>query len=162
MPGFNNNLECGNRVAEITTKNFVPYKRLLIREDGQFPGDEQVPEDEQIPGEVDEWARGKLEDLDIDIKVYDSKLYILATYGLKESGGYDVRIHNIEHQGNDFLVEVEYVEPSAGQYTFPALTRPYDLVYVDLDHFDLPSGLQFKYKDRGTELKQQLPARLEP
>ncbi len=137
------------RAVEIASKNFVPYTRLFLS--GL----------EEFPGIVEAWVDSKRNEPGIDVRVFQDKLYILATFGLKESGGYDVRIRNIEREQDDFLVEILYIEPSPGQYTFPAFTRPFDLVSIALDEYSLPSHLLFTYQGYENELYPPLPTRLE-
>ncbi len=138
------------RAVEITSKNFVAYTRLFLS--GV----------EEVPGIVEAWVDSRRNEPGVDVRVFQDKLYILATFGLKESGGYDVRMRNIERGQDGFLVDVLYVEPSPGQYTFPAFTRPFDLVSINLDEYGLPPQLLFTYEADENEFYPPLPTRLEP
>ena len=140
-----------DRVASITSRQFVPYKRF-------FPGFM-----DSVPHQIEAWAEQRRDELGVDVNVFDNQLFILATFGLKESGGYDVQVLNIERQEkSSFQVEIEYVQPEAGQYTFPAFTRPYDLVLIDLEQHDLPASIQFNYRGNIVDLYRQLPDQLLP
>ncbi len=138
------------RAVEIASKHFIPYTRLSLS--GM----------EEVPGIVEAWVDSSRNEPGVDVRVFQDKLYILATFGLKESGGYDVRIRNIEREQGGFLVDVLYIEPSPGQYTFPAFTRPFDLVSIALDEYSLPSHLLFAYQGYKSEFYPPLPTRLEP
>ncbi len=136
--------------VEIASKNFVPYTRLSLSSL------------DEVTGIVEAWVESRRSEPGVDVRVFEDKLYILATFGLKESGGYDVRIRNIEREQDGFLVEILYIEPAPGQYTFPAFTRPFDLVSIALDEYSLPSHLLLTYQGYESELYPPLPTRLEP
>ena len=146
------------RVIEVTTNNFVPYTRI------------QEKAISQLPDELENWTERRTQTPGVDVNVHESCLYILVTYGEKDSGGYGVQVTNLEVQEGNLFVEVDFVKPESGQFTFTAITRPFDLICVDLEHMDLPQTIHFDYQDQDQDQDQDdddddiytlLPSRLQ-
>ncbi len=130
--GLEVNWNAEKLAAEIKTGSFVPYTRV---QPGYL---------DELPENVATWMQRKQDTSGVDARVHDGILYILATFGLKESGGYAVRILSIEREQDHLLVSVEYTVPSPGQYTFPAFTRPFDLGYIDFRGSEMPLSVRFQ------------------
>lgn len=128
---------CGEeKKAALESKNYVPFQRL-------------TPLDlVYLSPEIQDWVREHLEERNVALKVKSGHIYLLATFGLKETGGYEVRIKKMERTGDALRVEIEFIEPRPEQYTFLAFTRPYDLARVEASRASWPPYLIFYY--RGT------------
>ena len=92
-------------------------------------------------------------------------LYLLSTFGEKVTSGYDVRISSITRHEDNLIVEVKYND-SSSLPTIQVITRPYDLVYIDLDTLDKsagrPASLIFKIRGlKDIEDIETLPVRAE-
>ncbi len=133
-------------VVEVESPDFIPLERF---------SDE---EKECLPAWIEQWVESSRDYLDIQFQIKEYKLYLLSTFGEKTTGGYAVRISRITRQDEVFLVEVDYKE-SSSLPTIQVITRPYDLVYVDLDTVGKPSVLIFKV--RGLKNGSTLPVRVE-
>jgi len=110
------------KTLEIENPSFIPFER-------------PVKGDGELPAEVQKWLENSLNELNIQVKRAEEKIYILATYGLKNSGGYEVKIKKVERLKDnvkDYLsVIVEFSEPPEDYFTIPVIDRPFDLVSIE-------------------------------
>lgn len=60
----------------------------------------------------------------------DGKTFILVTRGIKNTGGYDVKVNSVMDHGSEAVVSVEYVDPAPGDIVTQAITYPYELVSI--------------------------------
>jgi len=111
------------RTAEVESGLFVPFKRFTVKDW------------EKLDPCIRDWVESSWDNLGIQARKKEGKLYILTTFGLKLSGGYDIEIRKIERVGglDDCIKAVIcFSEPLYEQYTIPVFSRPFDLVSVDL------------------------------
>lgn len=106
------------KAVEITGVNVVPFKRL-----SQDP--------EKLPPLLREWLENSWEELSIQVKESEDKIYVLATFGLKSTSGYRVEIKKLERTGDGIRMIIEFSEPEGDIFTLPIIERPYDLISID-------------------------------
>ncbi|MDO9535884.1 MAG: stalk domain-containing protein [Bacillota bacterium] len=117
------------RIVEVESSIFIPFERVHAwGTEINYPW-------------IREWVENSWDELGIQIRKTEGKLYILTTYGLKHSGGYEVEVRKIERRPESLKIVVDFMEPMRNQYTIPVFSRPYDLVYVDLLETDTSSYL---------------------
>ena len=135
------------RVAALESLKIIRYERFNDKDK------------DSRPAWVSKWVESAWTYPDIQYRILDNRLYILATYGEKATGGYDVHISKVmfRERDNAIIVPVEYKDVSFLP-TIQVFTMPYDLVYIDLDPDITPSELIFRIsglKDAAT-LPQQI------
>lgn len=117
------------QVVEVKTPAFVPTVKVTEREL------------EEKPYGLRRWVDMSREETNVQGAVRDEKLYILATFGRKNTGGYEVEIKRIKTVEDSFKITVSFKEPSIDQPTIQVISRPFDLVYVDLSEYDAPEHI---------------------
>lgn len=151
--GLNVHWNREQRVVELDSPNFIFLER--------FPGKGK----DCLPEWIQQWVESAGDHLDLQYRVKDNKLYLLSTFGEKVTSGYDVRISSITRHEDNLIVEVKYND-SSSLPTIQVITRPYDLVYIDLDTLDKsagrPASLIFKIRGlKDIEDIETLPVRAE-
>jgi hypothetical protein len=121
---------------------------------------ERFTNKEPLPAWLENWVENARDQLDIQFRIRDKKLYLLGTFGEKTTGGYSVRISAIIRQEDALVAEIHYKDPPSLS-TIQVITRPYDLVYVDLDAVGVPYPSTLIYKIRGLKDGKALPIRTE-
>lgn len=106
------------KTVEIESSSFIPFER-------------PAQDLEKMPPWAQEWLENSRDELNIQAKKIEGKVYILTTYGLKTTSGYTVEIKKIERLSDTVRVVVEFMEPSNEFYTIPVIDRPFDLVSID-------------------------------
>ncbi|NLX92164.1 MAG: hypothetical protein GXZ07_11405 [Firmicutes bacterium] len=107
-----------------------------------------------------EWVESSIDHLNIQFRIKDNKLYLLSTFGEKTSGGYDVRISRITRREGSLIAEIDYKD-STSLPTIQVITKPFDLVYVELDTLSSPRPSNLIFKVRGLKDIKTLPVRAE-
>jgi hypothetical protein len=107
------------KTAEVESSKFIPFERI------------KDLDTEIVYPWIRDWVKASWDEFGIQIKKSEGKLYILTTFGLKPSGGYQVEVRKIERSTESVIIVVNFIEPLSHQYTIPVFSRPYDLVYVD-------------------------------
>lgn len=79
-----------------------------------------------------EWLKEAVEQPGISARVKENVLYLLGTYGMKPSSGYQVSVESMISRENVFLAEVDFKEPSFEQHTLQVISRPHDMVFTAL------------------------------
>lgn len=86
---------------------------------------------ETLPQEIEAWIeRSKDHDM-AQSRALNGVTWILATWGKKNTGGYDVHIDRIERRENRLRVHVSLSGPDKGELVTEAVTWPYALAAVD-------------------------------
>jgi len=117
-------------------------------DDGHMIWDEPKSPDTRDPEKVvDEWIeRSKRMQLGQAREIED-KLYLLATYGERPTGGYSVEIIDVTEDHDEvedkLVVTVKFKEPEEGEPVTTAITYPYDLKKID------PVGKPVKFLAEG-------------
>ncbi len=107
-----------------------------------------VTEREDGPdAEIEEWVEYSRDLMLVQAREHEGELYILATYGIKPTGGYSVEIVDISDENNQdtLVVTVEFKEPAEEDIVTQALTRPYDLEIID------PVDIPIEFQAQGDE-----------
>ncbi|MFO8192124.1 MAG: Gmad2 immunoglobulin-like domain-containing protein [Bacillota bacterium] len=112
--------------------------------DGDNEDEPQQPASE-LPEEVETWVEYSKDMFLGQSRRVDGTLYLLATYGEKPGGGYDVEITGVEETDNRLMVTVHFSEPEEGEQVIQTLTYPYDLIAID------DPGLPVEFVAVGTE-----------
>ncbi|MBS4026926.1 MAG: protease complex subunit PrcB family protein [Clostridia bacterium] len=99
-----------------------------------------------LPNKVQEWVENSQAIFLGQTYEYDGKLYILATYGTKPSGGFAVKITGVRELNDVIEVDVEFTKPEPGQMVTEAITYPYDLVDIK------PTTKEIKFVAAGAEI----------
>lgn len=115
-----------------------------------------------VPKWLENWVESTRDHLDIQYRIRDNRLYLLSTFGEKNTSGYNVRVSRITRQEDAFIAEIIFKD-SPSLSTLQVITRPYDLVYVDLDSAGSPrpSALIFKIRGLKDGKAKTLPMRIE-
>ncbi|RJX23836.1 MAG: protease complex subunit PrcB family protein [Dethiobacter sp.] len=133
------------RIAEVDSSILIPFER---------PGKDT----EKWQPWIREWVESSWDELNIQVKTEKGKMYILTTFGLRPTGGYEVEIKRIERTREAVKLVIDFTEPSREQYTIPVFNRPYDLVC--LDPVEMGACTYFICLHRGLK-EGTLPVRLE-
>ncbi len=146
--GLNVHWNREQRVAEVKSPDFIYLER--------FPSKRK----DCLPEWIQQWIESARDHLDIQYRVKDNRLYLLSTFGEKATGGYDVRISSITRQEDNLIVEIKYND-SSSLPTIQVITKPYDLVYINLDTLDKSAGrpASLIFKIRGLKDIETLPVR---
>jgi hypothetical protein len=118
-------------VAELESKNYVPFRQIQGRELAALPSVVRKWKELNLPQQVNKAME------------LDDSFYILSSLGWKPSGGYVVKIRRILREDSAWRVHVELREPLPGQPTIQVISNPYDLVSVDLTAAGRPSSVVF-------------------
>ena len=121
---------------------------------------ERYSDKKSCPEWVKDWVESAKDHLDIQFRIKDNKLYLLSTFGEKTTGGYDVRISRITLKEDALIAEIDYKD-SISLPTIQVITKPYDLVYVELDTMGSPRPSNLIFKVRGLKDTKTLPVRAE-
>lgn len=121
---------------------------------------ERYSDKKSWPEWVKDWVESAKDHLDIQFRIKDNKLYLLSTFGEKATGGYDVRISRITLKEDALIAEIDYKD-SISLPTIQVITKPYDLVYVELDTMGSPRPSNLIFKVRGLKDTKTLPVRAE-
>jgi hypothetical protein len=108
--------------------------------------DGNKPNDLRLPDKIQEWVENSLSIFLGQTYQYDGKLYILATYGAKPTGGFAVEITEVRELKEVVEVAVKFTKPEPGQMVTQAFTYPYDLVDIK------PTGKEIKFLAAGAEI----------
>lgn len=84
-----------------------------------------------IPAAIEAWVESSLTTFIGQTYIYEDRLYILVTYGLKPTGGYSVEITDVEINDDRVIVRVNFKVPGEDEMVTEALTYPYDLAVID-------------------------------
>lgn len=99
------------------------------------------PEDE-----INEWIKHSQGLFLGQSREWEGTQYILVTYGMKESGGYEVEITDVEQTGDKILVTVHFKKPAPGQAVSEGITYPYELKEIPA------TGLSVEFLAAGEEI----------
>lgn len=83
------------------------------------------------PGEIEEWIENSRDIKLSQAREYEGTLYLLATYGKKETKGYDVEITEVIEEDEELQVKVNYMEPTEEEEIPTDPYYPYDLKTVE-------------------------------
>lgn len=96
--------------------------------DTRFP----VPEAPDAPvGAIEEWVEYSRDLFLAQVRLLDGKSHLLVTYGVKPTGGYNVKIREVVEQTEKIIVQVEFKKPAEDEMVSQSITRPYDLIEID-------------------------------
>ncbi|MGI5875908.1 MAG: stalk domain-containing protein [Dethiobacteria bacterium] len=109
-------------VVEVESSDFVPFQRI------------SAEELHALPGSIGSWVDNARNKFSLQAKREKEKLFILGAYGKKPSGGYEVEIKQITKGPEMLKVRVEFREPLPGQPAIQVISRPFELVYIDLNN----------------------------
>lgn len=135
-------------------------QNIVEMESPNFVFVERYSDKKSCPEWVEDWVESSNDRLDIQFRIKDNKLYLLSTFGEKTTGGYDVRISRITRQEDALIAEIDYKD-STSLPTIQVITKPYDLVYVELDSVGSPRPSNLIFKVRGLKDIKTLPVRAE-
>ena len=96
--------------------------------------------------EIDAWVENSKNLFLAQTKELDGQQYLLVTYGMKPSGGYNVEIIDIMESEDQIAVTVEFTKPAPDQPVTQAITFPFDIAVVDA------TGLPVEFIPTGDEL----------
>jgi hypothetical protein len=133
------------RTVDVESSVFIPFER-------------PDQDTEKLPPRIREWVESSWDELNIQVKMVEGKMYILTTFGLKPTGGYGVEIKKIERTRETVKIVIDFIEPLREFYTTPVFNRPYDLVCVD--PAEVGASTYFICFTRGLK-EGELPVRLE-
>ncbi len=105
------------------------YKRVLIRSVKQLNYKEIKPENMSI--DILNWVELSLNKELVQRKYINGNTYILITLGVKNSGGYDIKLIDIKHFHNELQISVERIEPSKGALVTEGISYPYKLIKIE-------------------------------
>ncbi|MBO8169224.1 MAG: protease complex subunit PrcB family protein [Thermoanaerobacteraceae bacterium] len=97
----------------------------------QAPDQDNAPQHQAYPEEVSTWLNTFKPLFAADYRVVDGKTFFMVSWGEKPSGGYHVKIRNIEQKADKTIVRVEFSEPKPGEMVTEALTYPYAVEAVE-------------------------------
>jgi len=101
--------------------------------------------EEGLPVEVDKWVDYS-RNIRLGQAVEDNgTLYILVTYGKKNTGGYEVEITEVVEGEDRLTVYAEFTAPAEDQPVTQVITRPYDLKELEA------TGLPVDFMAKGDE-----------
>jgi|GEM_PF-1603388 hypothetical protein len=86
---------------------------------------------EELPEEIASWVERSRDYEMVQSRTLDGVTWILATWGKKNTGGYDVHIDRIEREDRRLKVYVTLNGPDKGELVTEALTWPYALAAVE-------------------------------
>jgi hypothetical protein len=118
-------------VAELESKNFIPFRQIQGREITA------------LPSAVRSWVEHNLPQQINTVMEFDNSIYILSSLGWKPTGGYVVKIRRIVREESAWRVKMELREPLSGHPTIQVISNPHDLVRVDLAVAGRPSSIVF-------------------
>ncbi|MBS4031150.1 MAG: protease complex subunit PrcB family protein [Clostridiales bacterium] len=98
------------------------------------------------PSEIDAWLENSKNLFLAQSKELDGQQYLLVTYGMKPSGGYNVDIIDVLESDDMIAVTVEFTKPAPGQSVTQAITFPYDLAVINATGLPvefIPTGDEF-------------------
>ncbi len=104
-----------------------------------------MPIDSVEPVEIRDWVEKSKNLFLAQSKELNGKQYLLVTYGMKPTGGYNVEITDISHSETQLTVTVEFTKPNSDQPVTQALTFPFDLAVIDA------TGLPVEFVAAGDE-----------
>jgi hypothetical protein len=108
------------RVVEVESSDFIPFERVSAKNMLT------------LSSSVFNWVDNARNTLSLQAKREKEKLFVLGAYGKKPSGGYEVEIKQILKGPESLKVKVEFREPLPGQLAIQVISRPYELVCIDL------------------------------
>ncbi len=88
------------------------------------------------PDEIEKWIENSRDIKLSQAREYEGTLYLLATYGRRETKGYDVEITEVIEKDEELQVKVNYMEPTEEEEIPTDPYYPYDL--KTLEPVDLP------------------------
>ena len=100
---------------------------------------------EELPENLQAWVENSKEMNLAQEKEQDGRRYLLVTYGMKETGGYEVVIKEVGVNRDIVEALVEFTRPEPGQNVTEAITYPYDIVYTK------PTNLPLEFIPTGDE-----------
>ena len=91
------------------------------------------PENRQnaLPPEIEDWVNSSKEIFLGQSRYFAERFYVLATYGVKPTGGYAVKIVQIEEREDRLIVTVRFERPAEDAVVSEAITYPYDLAIIE-------------------------------
>ncbi len=122
----------------LTASQFEEVERVLVEvenevwDDGHFYWDEPISsfaehEEVLVPEEIETWIEYSRELQMGQAREYDGVLYLLATYGQRPTGGYEVEVTDIREEEDQLVVTVNFKEPGEDEVVTDAITYPYDV-----------------------------------
>ena len=84
-----------------------------------------------LPSEIEEWVEESKYKFGGHTRIYEDQLYILAAYGERPTGGYDVEITEIIEKNEKIEVLAHFTAPGEDEPVTQAITYPYDLVMIE-------------------------------
>jgi len=111
----------------------------------------------EAPPQIKEMVENFKDEEKAAVYVVDNIVYIVVTRGEKPTGGYGVKVVDIDKHmlGEDrfgVVVKVEYIEPKPGQPVTQAITYPFTIVQTEL--VDIPMDTQFRFMINGLEIAE--------
>lgn len=100
---------------------------------------------EDLPENLQEWVENSKEMNLAQEKEQGGRRYLLVTYGMKESGGYEVEIKDVGVNRDRVEAVVEFTRPEPEQNVTEAITYPYSIVYTK------PTNLPLVFVPTGDE-----------
>ncbi len=101
---------------------------------------------EDLPENLQKWVENSKDMyLTGQEKIQEGNRYLLITYGMKESGGYEVEFKDVGVNRDIIEAVVEFTRPEPGQVTTDAITHPYDIVYTE------PTNMPLEFVPTGDE-----------
>lgn len=114
-------------IAGCGGKNNVPPGTEPPPANGGGAGNGNVHEEPIVVDEVNTWVEYSRGLFLAQSREIDGQQYLLVTYGMKNTGGYDVDIVNVEILEDRVQAHVTFTAPAPGQPVTEAITFPYDL-----------------------------------
>ncbi len=129
--GLDVHWDSSEKVIEVISSDFVPFVKLTGEENAE------------LAPPMQQWVERLRGEPGMRSRMDGGFLYILATYGPKPTGGYEVEIISISRREGAFRVEVEYRQPGLEHSVLQVFSRPYDLVRVDLSGEEKPAYIAY-------------------
>jgi hypothetical protein len=108
----------------------------------------------EAPPQIREMVENTKEEEKAGVYVVDDVVYIVVTRGEKPTGGYGVKVVDIDKYIMDedkfgVVVKIEYIDPKPGQPVTQAIAYPFTIVRTELT--DIPMDTQFRFIMDGAE-----------
>jgi hypothetical protein len=99
----------------------------------------------QAPPQIERMVHRRRLEEGAAVYVVEDGVYIVVSRGEKPTGGYGIRVANVEEEedGSGFNVLVEYQDPKPGQLVAQVVTYPFAVVKVDLKNIKNDTAFKF-------------------
>lgn len=97
----------------------------------------------QAPPQVERMVQQQRKEEGAAVYVSDDAVYIVVARGEKPTGGYGIRVVDIEEEEDGFNVHVEYLDPKPGQLVAQVVTYPFAVVKADLKDISRDTSFRF-------------------